>query len=66
MLWYQQKENGLMSLIGYSYFGSDSAKEEEFDNRFDIKRENMQTGALSISSVIVSDSAMYFCAASTQ
>ena len=66
MLWYQQKQSSLVTLIGYSYMSNDPVYEKQFEDRFEIMKENTKAGALIIQSANLSDSAVYFCAASTQ
>ncbi|XP_055087240.1 uncharacterized protein LOC117390892 [Periophthalmus magnuspinnatus] len=63
MLWYKQLQDGQMKLIAYSYIGSDPNFEKDFNERFTMRRTDIQTGALIISNVDPSDSATYFCAA---
>lgn len=66
MLWYQQTDTGAMELIGYSYVGSEAVYEKAFESRFRITRKDTQTGGLNIDDASASDSAVYFCAGSTQ
>ncbi|KAL7380366.1 hypothetical protein ABVT39_016692 [Epinephelus coioides] len=68
MLWYQQKQSSRsMSLIGFVVLQNDPVYEDQFKNsRFKIKGEGIGKGSLIIQTVTSSDSAVYFCAASTQ
>lgn len=67
MLWYQHRQSSRsMSLIGYTVVYDDPNLEGQFRERFKLKREDMITGSLIIDPVKPSDSAVYFCAASTQ
>lgn len=64
MLWYQQLHNSKsLSLIGYSYGKAEPAYEPEFQKRFTMTRDETVTGALKISNLSLSDSAVYYCAA---
>uniref|UniRef100_A0A8C4EVF0 Ig-like domain-containing protein n=1 Tax=Dicentrarchus labrax TaxID=13489 RepID=A0A8C4EVF0_DICLA len=66
MLWYQHKPgSGSMSLIGYSVANGEPNYEVQFKDRFQIK-SGTQKGSLIIPTANLSDSAVYFCAASTQ
>lgn len=67
MLWYQHKQSDqAMSLIGYTVLMGEPNYESQFTDRFEIKRNNTVKGSLIIKNVNLSDSAVYFCAASTQ
>lgn len=66
MLWYQQRDYGAMSLIGYSYGTNKPDYEPAFQNHTEILRETRVKGALSLPSAKLSHSAVYFCAATTQ
>ncbi|KAF3700855.1 hypothetical protein EXN66_Car016543 [Channa argus] len=67
MLWYQHKESSQsMSLIGFTVLKSEPTYEGQFERNFSIKREDYLKGSLIIHTVNPSDSAVYFCAASTQ
>ncbi|XP_026195944.1 M1-specific T cell receptor beta chain-like [Anabas testudineus] len=64
MLWYQHKQSSRsVSLIGYTVLHSEPQNEDQFKQRFLLKRENMTQGSLIIHTVNASDSAVYYCAA---
>lgn len=65
MLWYRQ-QNMSLDLIGYSYAKSQPNNEPGFTDRFTQTRHETTNGSLTISNLVQSDSAIYFCAASTQ
>ncbi|XP_058470979.1 immunoglobulin lambda-1 light chain-like [Solea solea] len=65
MLWYQQLPDTLsLTLIGYGYAQSPPVYEGSFEKQFQMTKEDITTGALIISSVNTSHTAVYFCAAS--
>ncbi len=66
MLWYRQQSMSL-DLIGYSYSGSSPENEPGFTtDRFTQTRLDTVMGSLTISDLDLSDTAIYYCAASTQ
>ncbi|KAI4898445.1 hypothetical protein NFI96_000501 [Prochilodus magdalenae] len=65
VLWYQQKSNStVMALIGYTVGKGKQNKEKEFDARFQLNRQETVDGDLTISGLLPSDSAVYYCAVS--
>ncbi|KAK9533960.1 hypothetical protein VZT92_009045 [Zoarces viviparus] len=68
MMWYQHRQSSRsMSLIGYMVEQSPPSYEEQFkETLFRIRREDTLRGSLLIHIVNLTDSAVYFCAASTQ
>lgn len=66
MLWYQQRQNGPLSLMGHSDHVNSPNYEEQFVDQITIVRENRVSGALIIHSVSLSHSAVYFCAGRPQ
>ncbi|KAL3968533.1 capicua transcriptional repressor [Sarotherodon galilaeus] len=66
MLWYQHKQSDqAMSLIGFTVLMGEPNYESQFRDRFQIKRDDTVKGSLIIKNLNLSDSAVYFCAAST-
>jgi len=64
MLWYQQlHDSKSLALIGYGYDMADPNYESGFQKRFKMTRKDTTTGALLISDLSYSDSAVYYCAA---
>lgn len=67
MLWYQHRQSShAMSLIGYSVHMSEPVYEDQFQGTFSMKRGDTLKGSLIINAASSSDSAVYYCAASTQ
>lgn len=65
MLWYVQNSHTVMSLIGYSVTATGKPNYEDgFSDRFILSRKSMTEGSLTISKLLQSDSAVYYCAAS--
>ncbi len=64
MQWYQQKDTA-MALIVLSYGATaDPNYEDGFKDRFKLERKDTLNGALKISDLSLSDSAVYYCAVS--
>ncbi|KAF5887604.1 T-cell receptor beta variable region [Clarias magur] len=64
MLWYRQKPGSTnLSLIGYGYSTGTPVFEPGFTEGFEMTRQDVLSGELSISSASPSDSAVYYCAA---
>ena len=67
MLWFQQQKDSLvLTLIGYVYGQGSPTYEGEMEKQFRLTKEETTKGKLIIRSAKLSDSAVYFCAASTQ
>lgn len=62
MLWYKQINTSLI-LIGYGYDKTDPVYEPEMQKKFEMTRKDTVTGGLVISNLVLSDSAVYYCAA---
>ncbi|XP_062325496.1 uncharacterized protein LOC134026615 [Osmerus eperlanus] len=64
MLWYQHRPVSRdMTLIGYGYATSDPSYEGQFQESFQLTREDILRGALLLPRAAPADSAVYFCAA---
>ncbi|KAG8543448.1 hypothetical protein GDO81_024623, partial [Engystomops pustulosus] len=63
MFWYQQKPQEGLKLMVYSTGAKDGDMEEEFKS-WTLSREQITEATLTLSQPQVSDSAVYFCAAS--
>ncbi|KAG8547200.1 hypothetical protein GDO81_028851 [Engystomops pustulosus] len=67
MLWYQKKMEGGMKLIAYST-GKDhrEIEDKEVEDKWGLERPDILQSSLKIHNAGVQDSAVYFCASSTQ
>ena len=67
MFWFQQKKDSLvLTVIGYVHGQGSPTYEGEMEKQFKLTKEETTKGKLIIRSANLSDSAVYFCAASTQ
>lgn len=67
VFWYQQRQfSSSMTLIGYKYGQSSPDYEGQFEEEFQLTREETGKGALIIRKAKLSHAATYFCAASAQ
>ena len=67
MYWYQSKDDSpSLALIGFGYESTSPNYEDLFKERFSITRKGVLQGALLLTEAAESDSAVYYCAASTR
>ncbi|KAK7141936.1 hypothetical protein R3I94_011583 [Phoxinus phoxinus] len=63
MLWYKQsRDTSGLTLMGYLSFDQEN-KEPEFENKIKLSGDGRNNGTLTINSLRLNDSAVYFCAA---
>ncbi|KAK7141939.1 hypothetical protein R3I94_011586 [Phoxinus phoxinus] len=63
ILWYKQSQDTSgLKLMGYLYY-KDETKESEFENKIKLEGDAQKDCTLTINSLTVTDSAVYFCAA---
>nr|ADW95899.1 T-cell receptor beta chain [Ginglymostoma cirratum] len=64
MYWYSQSRGAGLQLIATSMFGSEPTLEEGFKGRFEVTRSSQKSCSLKIQSLVPTDTAVYYCAAS--
>ncbi|GCC16968.1 hypothetical protein chiPu_0017407 [Chiloscyllium punctatum] len=64
MYWYRKHRGAGLELIVTSIFGSEPTFEESFKKRFEVTRTSQKSCSLKIRSLVPTDTAVYYCAAS--
>ncbi|XP_053365722.1 junctional adhesion molecule-like [Clarias gariepinus] len=63
ILWYKHNQDTGFTLMGYIYSTTTLKPEEEFKTKIKLSGDGRNNGSLTINSLTVNDSAVYFCAA---
>uniref|UniRef100_A0A3Q1H0P8 Ig-like domain-containing protein n=1 Tax=Acanthochromis polyacanthus TaxID=80966 RepID=A0A3Q1H0P8_9TELE len=67
MSWYQQRKGSLsMTFLGFGYATAEPTNEGRLEEQFQLRRQSMTAGTLTVHSANLSHSGVYYCAASTQ
>ncbi|CAJ1074715.1 hypothetical protein F2P81_003054 [Xyrichtys novacula] len=64
MLWYRQKKDNSLTLIGYAVGKGTPSYEGRFEEEYTLTKESSESGALIVKNTNLSHSAVYYCAAS--
>ncbi|XP_051805405.1 M1-specific T cell receptor beta chain [Acanthochromis polyacanthus] len=66
MSWYQQRKGSLsMTFLGFGYATAEPTNEGRLEEQFQLRRQSMTAGTLTVHSANLSHSGVYYCAAST-